>query len=45
MVCPTRAKPNASSAWRIGQVSWKPFTNVPWKWVSRPSSTFPRMPR
>ena len=45
MVCPVRAKPNASSACRIGQISWKPLMKVPWLWVSRPSSTLPRRPR
>ena len=45
MVCPTRAKPKASSACRMGQTSWKPLTKVPWAWVSRPSSTLPRIPR
>jgi hypothetical protein len=45
IVWPTRAKPNASSAWRIGHVSWKPLMKVPWVWVSRPSSTLPRIPR
>jgi hypothetical protein len=45
IVWPTRAKPKASSAWRIGHVSWKPFTNVPFRWPSRPSSMLPRIPR
>ena len=44
MVCPTRANPNASSACRIVQVSWKPLMNVPCEWVTRPSSTLPRRP-
>ncbi len=45
MVWPTLANPYAFSACRIGHVSWKPLTNVPWEWDSRPSSTLPRMPR
>ena len=45
MVWPTRAKPKASSACRIGQISWNPLMNVPCAKVSRPSSTLPRRPR
>ncbi len=29
IVWPTVAKPYASSAWWIGQISWKPLMNVP----------------
>jgi hypothetical protein len=45
IVCPTRAKPKASSACRIGHVSWKPLMKVPCAYASRPSSTLPRIPR
>ena len=45
IVWPTLAKPYASSACRMGHVSWKPLTNVPCEWDSRPSSTLPRIPR
>ena len=44
IVWPVLAKPNASSAWRMCQVSWKPLTNVPWLCASRPSSGLARMP-
>ena len=45
-VCPTRAKPTASSACRMSQVSWKPLMKVPWAYASTaPSSLLPRRPR
>ncbi len=45
MVWPVRAKPNADSACRISQVSWKPLTKVPCANAGRPSSALPRIPR